>query len=55
MREGPVEYVPTSISLMDNSAVSIWFDPTKVQNHFGDSQNYGTQHLVCVESPEYCK
>jgi len=55
MREGPVEDVPTSISLMDDSAVSIWFDPTKVQNHFGASPIYGTQHLVCVESPEYCK
>ena len=55
MREGPVEDVPISINLMDDSAVSIWFDPTQVQNHFGDSPIYGTQHLICVESPEYCK
>jgi hypothetical protein len=55
MRDGPVQDVPTSITLMDNSAVSIWFDPNKVNNHFGDTLIYGTQHLVCVESPQYCK
>jgi hypothetical protein len=55
MREGPVEDVPTSINLIDGSTVSIWLDPTKVENHFGDTLIYGTQHLVCVESPQYCK
>ena len=54
MKDGPVQDVPTSIALMDDSAVSIWFDPSKV-NHFGNTLIYGTQHLVCVESPEYCK
>ena len=37
MKDGPVQDVPTSIALMDDSVVSIWLD-----------------HLVCVESPEYC-
>ena len=55
MREGPVEGIPMSINLMDGSAVSIWLDPTKVGNHFGDTLVYGTQHLVCIESPQYCK
>jgi hypothetical protein len=55
MREGPVEDVPTSINLIDGSTVSLWLDPTKVENHFGDTLIYGTQHLVCVESPQYCK
>ena len=36
MRDGPVQDVPTSINLLDASAVSIWFDPNKVNNHFGD-------------------
>jgi hypothetical protein len=54
MRDGPVPDVPTSITLMDDSAVSIWFDPNKVNNHFGDTLIYGTQHLVCVEAPQYC-
>lgn len=55
MRDGPVQDVPTSINLLDGSAVSVWFDPNKVNNHFGDTLIYGTQHLVCVESPQYCK
>ena len=54
MRDGPVQDVPTSITLMDDSTVSIWFDPKKVNNHFGDTLIYGTQHLVCVEAPQYC-
>jgi hypothetical protein len=55
MSDGPVQDVPTSITLMDDNAVSIWFDPNKVNYHFGDTPIYGTQHLVCVESPQYCK
>ena len=54
MKDGPVHDVPTSIALMDDSAVSIWLHPSKVNGHFGDTLIYGTQHLVCVESPEYC-
>jgi hypothetical protein len=55
MKDGPVQDVPTSVALMDDSAVSVWFDPAKVNKHFGDTLIYGTQHLVCVESPEICK
>lgn len=55
VKDGPVQYVPISITLLDNSAVSIWLDPSRVSNHFGDTLIYGTQHLVCVEEPEYCK
>lgn len=42
MREGPVHDVPLSIKAMDNNAVSIWVDPTKVQNHFGNTPIFGT-------------
>jgi hypothetical protein len=55
MKDGPVQDVPTSVALMDDSAVSVWLDPAKVNRHFGDTLIYGTQHLVCVEAPEICK
>src|SRR5919112_6430837 len=34
MRQGPVPNVLVSIKTMDNNAVNIWFDPTKINNHF---------------------
>ena len=55
MKDGPVQDVPTGVALMDDSAGSVWLDPAKVNKHFGDTLIYGTQHLVCVESPEICK
>jgi hypothetical protein len=42
MRQGPVPDVPVSIKAMDNNAVSIWIDPTKIQNHFGNTPIFGT-------------
>ena len=42
MRQGPVSDVPMSIKAMDNNAVSIWIDPTKIQNHFGNTPIFGT-------------
>lgn len=55
MRDGPVSNVPTNITLLGDNAISIWLDPSKVNNHFGDSPIYGTQELKCVDSPAYCK
>jgi len=55
MKDGPVNQVPTSIKLMDNSAISIWLDPSKTKSHFGNTAIYGTQHLICLEKPQYCK
>ena len=50
MREGPVPDVPLSIKAMDNNAVSIWVDPTKIQNHFGNTPIFGTiEKLLEVE------
>src|ERR671925_578252 len=50
MREGPVPDVPVSIKTMDNNAVSIWFDPTKINNHFGNTPIFGTiEKLLKVE------
>jgi hypothetical protein len=42
MRQGPVSDVPISIKAMDNNAVSVWIDPTKIQNHFGNTPIFGT-------------
>jgi hypothetical protein len=55
MMEGPISDVPTTITIMDDSAVSILFDPSKTNNHFGNTPIYGSQHLNCVESPQFCK
>jgi len=55
MRDGPVQNVPTSLTLLDGNAISIWIEPSRVNNHFGNTPIYGTQHLICVEEPEYCK
>lgn len=42
MRQGLVHDVPLSIKAMENNAVSIWIDPTKIQNHFGNTPIFGT-------------
>src|SRR5215216_6815823 len=42
MRQGPVPDVLVSIKMMDNNAVSIWVDPTKINNHFGNTPIFGT-------------
>jgi len=55
MKDGPVNDVPISVRLLDDSAVSIWLDPSKTDKHFGNTVIYGTQHLICVEKVEYCK
>src|SRR6185437_8987565 len=55
MKEGPVKDVPTSIKFTDESAFSLWFDPSKTKSHFGNTVIYGTQHLVCKEMPNYCQ
>jgi hypothetical protein len=44
MREGPVTDVPTTITLLSDSALSIVFDPSKTNNHFGNPAIYGTQN-----------
>jgi hypothetical protein len=41
MRQGPVPDVPISIKTMDNNTISIWADPTKVNNHFGNTPIFG--------------
>ncbi len=55
MRDGPVMNVPTNITLFADNAISVWFDATKLNMHFGNSPIYGTQELKCVEIPTLCK
>ena len=41
MTDGPVNNVPLSIKSMNNNVISIWVDPTKVNNHFGNTPIFG--------------
>lgn len=41
MKDGPISNVPTEIKIIRNNVISIWFDPTKVKMHFGESPIYG--------------
>jgi hypothetical protein len=42
MKNGPVNGVPVSVRAMDANVISIWIDPTKTDNHFGNTPIYGT-------------
>lgn len=42
MKKGPVASVPIEIKVINNNVISIWFDPVKVEKHFGESPIYGT-------------
>jgi hypothetical protein len=41
MKEGPVNDVPMSVRTLSDNAVSIWVDPAKTMNHFGNTPIYG--------------
>ena len=41
MREGPVTDIPTSIKIMGDKVISIWLDPSKIDNHYGNTPIYG--------------
>ena len=49
MRQGPVPNVQVSIKSIESNVLSIWVDPTKINNHFGNTQIFGTiEKLVTV-------
>jgi hypothetical protein len=52
LKQGPATGVPISIKLMGDSAVSIWVDPSKTENHFGNTPIYGGQHRVSHLEPQ---
>ena len=41
MMQGPVPDVPISIKAMDDNTISIWADPTNLNNHFGNTPIFG--------------
>lgn len=55
LKGGPVTNVPTQINVLDDSAITISLDEVATNKHFGSTPIYGTQHLICVESPTLCK
>jgi hypothetical protein len=42
MKNVPVQSVPISIKILSGNIISIWTDPTKLNNHFGDTPIFGT-------------
>jgi len=42
LKAGPIKDVPVEIKVFNNNVISIWFDPIKVDHHFGESPIYGT-------------
>jgi hypothetical protein len=43
MRDGPVSNVPTTWTVYNNNTLAISMDPTKIDNHFGDTPIYGVE------------
>jgi hypothetical protein len=41
LKDGPHLNVPISIMIMNSHTISLWIDPTKVQDHFGNTPIYG--------------
>jgi hypothetical protein len=48
MREGPVTDIPITIRIMGDKVISIWLDPSRVENHYGNTPIYG---IVMDEKP----
>ena len=42
MKEGPVNDVSISVRTLNDNVISIWVDPAKTMNHFGNTPIYGT-------------
>jgi hypothetical protein len=41
MEEGPIENVSANLTMLNDNILSIWLDPRKTGNHFGDMPIYG--------------
>lgn len=50
MNDGPVENVLSNITIIDNNTVSIWLDPTRTNNHFGETPIYGTVRAMAIKN-----
>jgi hypothetical protein len=53
MKDGPHIGVPIRISILNQGTISIWIDPAKTNNHFGNTPIYGTVSRIglFLESP----
>jgi hypothetical protein len=53
MKGVPHTGVPISISVLNEGTMRLWIDPTKTNNHFGNTPIYGTVSRIGVflESP----
>lgn len=40
MREGPVTDIPTSIKITGDKVISIWLDPARIDDHYGNTPIY---------------
>ena len=49
MREGPVTNIPTSIKITGDKVISIWLDPSRIENHYGNTPIYGL--VMDVDKP----
>src|SRR5919108_2646873 len=49
LREGPATDVPTSIKITGDKVISIWLDPSRVENHYGNTPIYGL--VMDVDKP----
>lgn len=49
LADGPALDIPTSVKLSNDDLITIWIEPTSVNNHFGDSSNM----FGIVASPEF--
>ena len=43
LKDGPVSNVPTNWTINNNNTIAISLDPSKVNNHFGDTPIYGLE------------
>ena len=50
MKDGPVENVLSNITILDNNTVSIWLDPTRTNDHFGETPIYGTVMTTTIKN-----
>jgi hypothetical protein len=41
MREGPATDIPTTIKITGDKVLSVWLDPSRIDNHFGNTPIYG--------------
>ena len=50
MKDGPIENVLSNMTILDNSTVSIWLDPTLTNDHFGETPIYGTVRATTMKN-----